>query len=351
MDLHIAVLEDFKVVCPQVKLTEWCLTRAGTIMGKPLAFPIAINYKTWSHITPKMIEEFQREYDGFLRSFDGFVVGFASVFAMVFEKYNKPIIMLNAVRYDLPFMYSNDMQMRAQYHACLYRLHNAKRLWMVSNNRCDQSYTAKGLGLTPRYIPTLGTYTGMKYTPSKETFLCYSEKRDLSHPLIVHKRGGLSYSDIASFKGIIHIPYEAGLTMSMFEHFSAGMPMFFPSRELWLSDPVVWSTTQYWTKHPQNLEEFDRPEHWITTSCLYDVFKSPNTHIFDSIEHLYQLLETFVYVPEDRTARNESIKKQWADLLAELPSGKTGTTHYELNDLSWVKRSGRYDGIQRIRRD
>lgn len=336
MDVHISVIEDFKVACPDIQVTEWCMSKAAPIMNKQYASPLAINNNTWKYMTPRMIEDFQREYDLFLRSFDGFVVGFASHFILVFEKYNKPIIMMNAVRYDIPYCWSLDMMMRAEYHTCLYRLHNAKRLWMVSNNKCDQSYTAKGLGLAPRYIPTLGTYAGHKYNPSKSTFYCYSERPRGDHYLITYRefdvmKRFIRWSEFGKYRGIIHFPYDATPTMSMFEQFAGGLPLFFPSREFWLKEPHIWNTTQYWSKHPKNLEEFDRPEHWIELTCLYDVFKSPNTHIFNSMEHLYQLLENFVYVPEDRTARNEAIKKQWADLLAELPSGRMAPIRYGRN--------------------
>jgi hypothetical protein len=336
MDVHISVIEDFKAACPEVQVTEWCMSLASSIMGKQQATPLVINGKTWKHMTPRMIVEFQREYDPLLRTFDGFIVGFASNLVMLFEKYGKPIIMINAVRYDIPFCWSLDMQMRVEFHKCLYRLHNAKKLWMVSNNRCDQSYTAKGLGLMPRYIPTLGTYAGHKYNPSKPTFYCYSEKSREDHPLITYRKPnrGIPWTEFGTYRGIIHFPYDATPTMSMFEQFAGGLPLFFPSRTFWLKEPHIWNTSQYWTKHPQNLEEFDRPDHWIELTCLYDVFKSPNTHIFDSTEHLYELLANFVYVPEDRTARNNAIKKQWADLLAELPRDKTVQTRYGHNPLS-----------------
>ena len=341
-DSHIAVIEDFKAACPQIEVVDWTTSGVSAILSKPLAHPKHINLNTWGHLNMNMVQLFQREYDDILRTFDGFVVGYLSGYALIYEKYNKPVIMINACRYDIPFCFSGDTSMLSLFHKCLYRLHNKGLLWIVSNNKCDQSYTAKGLGLMSRYIPTLGTYAGIKYAPSKPTFLCYKQGHEqIEHPLIVFKKDvdkgnplSMPWSEFGTYKGIIHFPYEPGLTMSMFEHFSGGCPMFFPSRAFWKTMPYIISTTQYWKKFPSNLSEFAREDHWIDTTCLYDVFKSPNTHIFDSMEHLYQLLETFVYIPEDRTARNNAIKKQWADLLAELPRDKTVQIRYGRNPLS-----------------
>lgn len=325
MDLHISVIADFKTACPDVEVVDWCLSGHAWVMKRNVDYPEFINPDTWRHLNPQMIQKFQAKYDSFLRSFDGFIVAFASSFAMVFEKYNKPILMMNAVRYDIPFCWTKDMTMLTKYHECLERLYRKGLLTIVSNNKGDQVYTQKGCGIPTEYIPSLCLYTNTQYTPTKPTFLCVNGDIP-AHPLIT-KKSELppkhEWSDITSFRGIINVPYDISL-MSMFEHFTAGCPLFFPSRNYWKAHHVITMSAYWGNEVPPHLEEFKNIDTWFDLSDIYQAFASPNTYYFDSIEHLFQLLESFTYVDDRafRLAHIEKVKQQWKDVMQRIISDK-----------------------------
>jgi hypothetical protein len=329
MDLHISVIADFKAACPDVEVVDWCLSGHAWVMKRNRDYPEHINPDTWKYLNPDMIKKFQDKYDPFLKTFDGFIVGFCSAFAMIYEKYNKPIIMLNAVRYDIPFCFTRDMAMLTKWKECLDRLNSHGLLTIVSNNKADQLYTRLGCGLESKYIPSLCLYTNTTYKPTRSTFLCYNgdfpahplltPKKDLPHP---HE-----WSDVTSFRGIVNFPYEVSL-MSVFEQFTAGCPLFFPSKTYWKSRPGIQSVSAYWNDAlPAEFRSLSTPQEWIELADMYDVFQSPNTYYFDSTEHLFHLLETFEYKDdrEFRRAHIDRVKTEWKRIIQNITSDKFWT--------------------------
>jgi len=127
---------------------------------------------------------------------------------------------------------------------------------------------------------------------------------------------------VTSFRGVINFPYEVSL-MSCFEHFTAGCPLFFPSKTFWKSRPAIQSISAYWGNDlPPEFAPLSKPEDWIELADMYEAFQSPNTYYFDSYEHLIHLLETFQYV-EDRQFREAHIRRvrqEWAQILAPMAS-------------------------------
>lgn len=320
MDVHISIIEDFKKNCPMVDVTDWCLSGHAWVLKRQQNCPQYINSSTWRSLNPAMIQAFRLRYDTFLRSFDIFIVGYASCFALIYEPYGKPILMLNAVRYDVPFCWTNDEFMLQMYHNCLQKLHTANRLYIVSNNTADQKYLELGTKLTSRFLPSLCLYTGIRYAPTRDTFLMYSGKTPI-HRLITQKSTHpFEWSELGTFRGIIHIPYEIS-TMSMFEHFFAGLPMFVPSKTFWLANPSIQSMSAYWGKQaPARFDSLRDPSAWIHHSDIYSTFSSPNTHLFDSFEHLFELLESFVYkdTTEERNNCVKTIQSEWSDIIQDV---------------------------------
>jgi len=320
MDVHISVIADFKHLFPEFEITDWCMSGHSWVFRRPKHQPAHINANTWTYLTPEMIVAFQREYDTFLRTFDGFICGHPNVFAMVFEKYGKPIIMINSCRYDLPFCWSKNLAMLESYKACLRRLQQKGLLVAVSNNMADQLYTKLGCGIVTTHIPSLCAYTGVHYNPTRTTFLCYHGSFP-EHPLITHKStlGRFEWPVLGEFRGIIHIPYEVS-TMSMFEHYIAGIPLFFPSKK-YMSDTIhLQSVSAYWKTLPSDLAFFSEKSAWIDLADFYEVFKSPNVYLFDSFEHLVSLLESFEWKDDSaiRKSHEEMIRQSWNQVLKGL---------------------------------
>lgn len=324
MSVHVSVIQDLKTAYPDIEITDWCMSGAAWIMKRRTDVPNIINHMTWKQITPQMIAAFQKEYDEFLRQFDMFIVAHPSVFAMVFEKYNKPILMINTTRYDLPFCNSRDLENLEIYRDCLRRLYAEGRLHIVSNNKADQYYLLKGCGLQSSVIPSLGLYTNVQYKPTKPQFVLYHGTVP-DHPLIAKRPHNHEWSDMVSYKGLISMPYEVSL-MSLFEYFTAGMPMFFPSREFWKSHAThqnLYSLFWYWDDRlPEDLAEFKDLNLWIDMSDLYSTLQSPNTYYFDSYDHLFQLLDTFQY-KDDRAFRQshiDTVKQEWRRVFQKIRS-------------------------------
>lgn len=319
MDLHISIIADFKSACPSVEVTDWCLSGHHWVMNRPQDRPLHINPSTWTNLTPERILAFQREYDSFLRQFDMFIVGFAGGFAMVFEKYNKPILSINAVRYDLPFCWTKDRVMREAYHQCLHRLRSKGLLFVVSNSRLDQLYMQRGCGIPTTLIPSLCLYAGIKYAPTRPDFLLYHGTLP-DHPLVAKRPKGFAWKDVGAYRGIIHFLYEATPSMSQYEQYTGGMPLFLPSRSFWKEHLEIQTVSAYWGKDQMPPEFGDLRDEltWVDQSDIYERLASPNTHTFDSIPHLFELLETFVYVPEDKASYILDTKRAWSAVLREV---------------------------------
>ena len=318
MDLHISVIADFKHLFPEFDITHWCMSGHSWVFKIPTVNPMHINPSTWIHLNTSMIEKFQQEYDVFLRQFDGFICGHPNGFIPIFEKYGKPIIMINSCRYDLPFCWSKNYEMLQSYKECLKRLDQNGLLIAVSNNKADQEYTRIGCGIQTTHIPSLCAYTGIRYSPTRNTFLGWGNLPE--HPLITPKSklgSPYKWSDISTFKGIVVIPYEIS-TMSMFEFFSGGMPMFFPSKQMILHHYRIQSVSAYWGDNlPPELTDFSDITVWLDLADFYEVFQSPNIYIFESFDHLIKLLVDFEW-KDDREILEKyetNIRNTWVKLL------------------------------------
>lgn len=319
MDLHVSVIADFKSACPEVDVVDWCLSGHAWVLGRRQEYPLHINPHTWKDLTHERIRAFQEEYDWFLSQFDGFIVAHVSAFAQIYEKYNKPILMINSVRYDLPYYWSKNYEMLESHRQCLRRLHGKGQLFIVANNRADQAYTYRGLGILPDYNPSLCLYANIRYNPTRSTFLDYNSGAP-SHPLIAPRPHPFDWSDIGTYRGIVAFPYEASV-MSYFEHFSGGMPMFFPTARYMKEHVNIQCVSAYWGDGlPDYLSDFRGKDKWLELADMYGILQSPNTHYFDSIEELVHKLETFQYVDdtEFRKKHVETVQQKWKSVLQTI---------------------------------
>jgi hypothetical protein len=239
LDLHISVIADIKNIAQtlygsRVEITNWSISgHTWVFQNLPRDVQI-INQQTWRSIDSEMITQFQTVYDDFLSQFDGFIVTHTPVLCLLYEKYNKPILLINSCRYEQPYSWSGDFMKWQWLSQGLQRLSQSGLLTVVSNNKADQEYLHRGTGISSIHIPSLCLYTGISHTPSRNQAVVFGDRNFFPESeLLVRKPERYSWSELYSYKAIIHIPYEMS-TMSLFEQYSAGVPLFLPTREFYI---------------------------------------------------------------------------------------------------------------------
>jgi len=180
----------------------------------------------------------------------------------------------------------------------MQKLFKKGNLIPISNNLGDQSYFKKGTGISSKYIPSLCQYTNETYKPINNKFILVCENIHLTpnNKLICHKSSlghGYSWRDLYNYRGIIHIPYELS-TMSIFEQYTANIPLFFPSKfflKKLVSSKIVNFNSIYWkVKNPICLKKFMDINTWIDNADYYNE-GMPYIIYFDSWEDLILKLE------------------------------------------------------------
>jgi hypothetical protein len=298
IDLHISVVADVTDILKDegVEITNWSISGHNWVFNKPTADVKVVNQYTWKNITPSMIEEFAETYRDAFSEYDGFLVTHTPVFALLYESFKKPIIVVNSCRYEQPFSWSGDID---GWNWLNDKLKTMKNVHFVSNNRADQEYLKMGAGVDSTYIPSLCLYTGAKWTGTRDGVIQHG-----TYP------GRYTWQDLYSFKGIVHVPYEIS-TMSIFEQYSANVPLFFPTKRFLKQMGTLKSV--YGTLHP-NLAPCADIDWWIERADYYHL---PHITYFDSEADLREKLANtdFEAVSRAMAAYNETrerdVREKW----------------------------------------
>ncbi len=335
LDLHISVIEDVKDILYRlfgnsIEITNWSISDHNWVMNKPIINVEIINQITWKRIQPHLIKEFQDKYDNILSTYDGFVVTHTPVFALIFEKYNKPIIMVNTCRYDQPYCWNINVELWNWLSISLSNLVKKGQLIAISNNKADQEYLRLGTNIQSIHIPSLGLYTNSKYKPQKKEFVCYGDYIFPNHPLIVSKpKEGYTWQDLYSFRGIIHNPYEVS-TMSLFEQYSAGVPLFLPSKEFYKNliqkqKMKLISVYNNGKGYFPLIEVYTDLNFWLSRADYYDNNNFKYIYHYDSIEDLIHKITNFNESDEDHEnrqkwleERREKIFGNWKEIIERV---------------------------------
>jgi hypothetical protein len=301
LDLHISVIEDVKDICNKlygeaVHITSWCISGHTFVFGRKPAVVDIVNQESWRFIDDDKIQEFQARYDSELQTYDGFIVTHTPVFALLYEKYNKPIIVVNSCRYDQPYanlQYRNGMDWISHRLEQLWRRGN---LIMISNNRADQTYLKLGANIDSMHMPSLCLYTRATYMPRRPEFIVYGERSIFpAHPLLVERpQSGYTWDYLYSFKGIVHTPYEIS-TMSLFEQYSAGVPLFLPTAAFY-KKCIISGKMKLISNYAGTMaarEEFTTIEFWLSRADYYDADNFKHIYYYDSFEDLIDKISTF----------------------------------------------------------
>ena len=239
LDLHISVIKDIQYILKdlyqdKVEVFNWSISGHSWVFKEHSVMPDIINANTWKNINIDMINNFVNKYKDFLSTFDGFIVTHTPVFCLLYETFNKPIILINSCRYEQPFSWNNNISMWNYLNFKLKEMYDKKQLVVISNNKGDAEYLKYGTGIDSHVIASLCLYTKSKYLPIHNKFIINNNFNIIENENICNKnfclKDGYSWQQLYNYKGIIHMPYEIS-TMSIFEQYSANVPLFFPSKE------------------------------------------------------------------------------------------------------------------------
>ena len=317
-----------------------------------------------------VIQEFYSAYkdDPEMQSVDAFVCFHPPPLCELFLPFNRSILVIASTRYagSRP-----ETERWTRWNHRLERLARSPRHLVAANNRYDIEYMQYYSGIKGELLPSFCGYTNSTYQPTRDTFLLYAGRySDTKHAKyfregwnkacrfgncsalnVVHVEdafmGSHSYQDVASYRGIIHIPYQVS-TMSLFEHYRMAIPLFFPSLDLLASldrdhdfvnernckdfrkcyaDSPTASIPRHPSQEnipdPHNKTHIDAIRYWLRFS---DFYQWPHITYFYSMEDLVHKLNTLDLMQISQRMRvynghlEALLSLKWKGILSQLAS-------------------------------
>lgn len=328
LDLHTSVVRDIKESLEknQIIVERYSISAASHLFNEPnLRLPY-ISGKSWRSIGVDKIRNFQRFFSAILNNAHCFLVTYTFSFVLIFENLGKPILAVNATRYESPFTLNENSFKKL--NDKLQDLSKSGLLTVISNNAGDRDYLNWFTGIDSKHIPSLCSYSA-KHAPSIETWLVLSRNLDLGRQIsqkTLNARtveevfpSGYSHEDFAKFAGVILVPYNIS-TMRLFELSTSGMPVRIPSDRLlkeWSSLPGVLSELSWvqvlgsecpnWLKDtPADPEWPEFLDWWLDRADWKFKEFFPNVSTFDSLQELNVAPPLFTLEAVDQ--RNENIR-------------------------------------------
>jgi len=231
IDLHVSVIKDLQTIFSDLghQIDSLSLSSHDWVFGNEKSVkPEIITSENWKTIDRQLADKFYEHYKDKLDEYDGFVVTHTPVFARLYERFDKPIIVVCSTRYEFP--YTDDLEKWTDLN--LY-LSSNKNVILVANNKVDQRYTKLLVNKEVILIESLCSYTNAKYNPTNKESIIYSKARTPSIAGLVHKTDipRISWKELYSYNSIVHMPYNVS-TMSIFEQYYANVPLLVPSLEM-----------------------------------------------------------------------------------------------------------------------
>lgn len=333
LDLHIGVIGDIKQILEDLghEVTSWSISAHAWVLGQPMAKVDVIGPDNWREIDKDMCDAFYERYKHELEAYDAFIVTHTPSFSMLYEKWNKPIICVASTRYECP--YTHDRTAWEGFNSLLQHWIDDRKLIPLANNRYDADYAEYFTQRQWDVIPSLCGYTGAQYSGTREvSILCSKFKGLPTIPGLVSKdklasksllsraarklglrigKQGYAWSELAEFKSAVWIPYNASI-MSIFEMYTANIPMFFPTprflEELFRDHGTsgVLSELSYNqvlrlpsgssvpgpAPDPNNYSDITGMMYWVSKADFYDPDNMPHLCYFDSFDELQVLLRS-----------------------------------------------------------
>lgn len=273
IDCHISIIADVTKIFTDLghEVDSWSLSGHKWVFGLPDSPSKVITDRNWQSINQEMVDRFYDVHKDELDKYDAFICGYPPCFLKLFEKFNKPIIVIAATRYDHPFL--NDPERLAWLEDSL---NNNLNLILVANNEFDKAYCEHFLKREWEWIPSLCEYTNAKAIRTKGQSVLFSKfgVNGLGDDVIHQSSlGSYTWEDLYSYSSIIHLPYNIS-TMSIFEQFEAGMSLKFPSLdfslELLAQGAPLFSEIVFPNSLPDRQPQKFLTKEWLSKADFYN---------------------------------------------------------------------------------
>lgn len=337
VDQHISGPADVKRIFRDFghSVTDWCLSGHAGVMGRSNENVPLLNGENWCRLACQDTwKEFYDQYKDEFSQYDAFYVFYPPVFIRLYEWWNKPILLQVPIRFDTG-MHRNAENIARFFAAC-----KQPDVTMTANSKYDQAYLKNFCTeLEVEHIPNLCEYTGMRWTGKNRRILYYATRphgrmNTLMPGMLTRKENTLSaghtWQEVADFLAIVHLPYQVS-TMSIFEQYTACIPLFLPSKRFMLelyetegtvlehystfklaghdSKSVAESTGKY---DPNDYKNMEAVAHWLDYADYYDETWMPHIQYFDSFEELKEKLnDTDFAEVSNKMAVANGKRKQW----------------------------------------
>ncbi len=364
LDLHVAVIADIQWILERRghQVTNWSISGHDWVFGREPREVEVVNQTTWKNIDGAMCDAFFNRYEKELENYDGFIVTHTPCFAMLFERWHKPTIVVASTRYEYPF--SNNPSKWDELNCYLRKKIDSGLVIPLANNKYDAVYAEYFTKRKWDVIPSYCAYTETEYSGHLDNFLYASLFKPKLPPRVIDKdqiakatlvtklmqkmgrrktKRGYSWSDLAAFRGIIHIPYNASI-MSIFEQYASNIPLFFPSLEFMrelhqnhfrhgvlsqLSFNQVEglpskSAIVSDEKDPNNFENTNSMLEWIKYADFYDEDNMKHVTYFDSFDQLWELIHNLRLHEISQKMRSHNAKRlveissAWENVMLRL---------------------------------
>jgi len=324
IDFHISVVADLQQIFRKLghEFDDWCLSGHNWVLNKTKAHVPLLN--GWEKMIEKQLwNEFADTYPE-LEQYDAFVCTYPPAFAMLYQNFNKPVIIQIPIRYEYPYTFN---QANWEYfNEFLRNGIDKKKVIPVCNSLFEKEYFDSYVGRPAKYIPNLCEYTGMQYSPDAPPVIYGHNNHGLQFPTR-SDLGVFRWQDLAKRRSIIHFPYQTS-TMSIFEQYTANIPLIFPSQKyirshLEMLSQVLWSRTCGQKATPPKCN-IDWEDDWPVFLHLADYYQWPHIQYFDSLEHCREIVgnvdEGDIYhaMKEENFHRKQRVYRDWEEILSSI---------------------------------
>jgi hypothetical protein len=323
--MHISIIHDVRNIFTQLghSVKSDNLSYHSWVNGEKTARNKVIKRENFDQIDQKVCDKFYKKYRKEFSEYDAFVHSYPPVFALLFEKFEKPIVTIACTRFDYPVAESRF----DWYLDRLRTMQNSGQITPIANNLLDKKICEQSLGFTWEHISSLCNYMSNRYEPTNERFALWNRSNVLPTDLGSNIDPEFSISQkydretISSFKGVVHIPYNLSI-MSAFEQYFQNIPLFFPSKEL---------QRELYETRPDMLNEilfsgstlsFD-PD-WIKLADWYDDSNMPGIVYFNSLEEVNDLVnsvdlhEISSQMQLQNIQRESKVIQQWENVIRRI---------------------------------